>query len=120
MGGTVMGTLERIGMYLYETDGEVSFKSGNAFSITLSSDKTQITANGTDTATVTAQVKSWDGSPIPILLSVTFTLDSHTQLIPVDATGKASITLQTSATGAHVINASHPDIPQQSITIQGA
>lgn len=114
-----MSTIERRGMYLYETDGEVSFKSGNAFSIAISSDKTQITANGTDTATITAKVQSWDGSPIPIPLSVTFTLDSNTQLIAVDGTGKASITLQTSVTGAHVINASHPDIPQQSITIQG-
>ena len=31
--------------------------------ITLSADKTEITADGTDTATVTASFKNWDGTP---------------------------------------------------------
>ncbi|OBU10408.1 Ig-like domain-containing protein [Morganella psychrotolerans] len=88
--------------------------------VSLSSSKEKVTANGTDTATLTVTVKDEQGNPVPgnvVTLSTT-TGQLNTQSVTTDVTGQATVTLKGTIAGDAVIKATNStDATGQSVTV---
>ncbi|OBU10829.1 Ig-like domain-containing protein [Morganella psychrotolerans] len=88
--------------------------------VSLSSSKEKVTANGTDTATLTVTVKDEQGNPVPgnvVTLSTTAG-QLNTPSVTTDATGQATVTLKGTVAGDAVIKATNStDTIGQSVTV---
>lgn len=97
---------------------QVTFQPGTAASIALSSNKANITADGSDNATITAELQDANGNAVPgvvVQFSSAFAnlringQDTSGANPPVsattDSTGKATVTVTGTSTGTAIINA---------------